>query len=161
MVTFTREMIEKGFEQGLINLILSPYDDGIVCKIGNGTNSNWFYFDGVNAEGYNSVKKYTEDIPHDDIVSEIVTTLNNFHAIDKDEQLFYYYILKPSIAIFIHDTSDNYDYWLSEEMKELIKTNINDLLNGKIISNVYMEGKRKKLYLSSKGHLILENEKEE
>lgn len=161
MVKFTEAMITKGFEQGLINLILSPNGDGIVCKIGRGTVSNWFYFGGVTAEGYNNIEEYKKQIPQETIVQEITRVLNDFQFYDEDEQLFYYYILKDSKAMSIHDISENCDYWISETMKDLIKENINSLLDGEIIYDVYMEGKPKKLFLSSKGQFVLENKKEE
>ena len=77
-VLFTKDLIEKGFKQGLINLILSPNGDGIACKIGNGTVSNWFYFGGLTAEEYDSVEQYQKDIPEETIVQEIIEVLNFF-----------------------------------------------------------------------------------
>ena len=158
MVQFTEAMITKGFEQGMINLIMSPNGGGVVCKIGNGTLSNWFYFGGYIAAICDSVENYKQKIPQDIIVQEIVEVLNDYHNLDEDEQLFYYYVLKDSKAISIHDKSENCDYWVGEAMKKLITENIERLLDGEKISNVCMKGKQKQLYLSSKGQFILENE---
>lgn len=91
---FTKDLIEKGFKQGLINLILSPNGDGVACKIGNGILSNWFYFGGFTAEKCNTVEQFQKKVPQEDIIREITDTLNDFHQVDEDEQLFYYYVLK-------------------------------------------------------------------
>ena len=161
MIQFTEAMIIKGLEQGLVNLILSPHGDGIVCKIGKGTCSNWFYFGGVTAAECNNVEEYKKQVPQATIIKELIRVLNDFHHIDEDEQLFYYYVLKDSKAMSIHDVSEKCDYWISEAMKQLIKDNIDILLDGEIIHNVLMEGKLKQLFLSSMGKLTLKNEQEE
>ena len=121
MIQFTEAMIIKGLEQGLVNLILSPHGDGIVCKIGKGTCSNWFYFGGVTAAECNNVEEYKKQVPQATIIEELIRVLNDFHHIDEDEQLFYYYVLKDSKAMSIHDVSEKCDYWISEAMKQLIK----------------------------------------
>lgn len=89
----TKSMIKAGYTANIIKLIKSPHGDGIACQIGD----NWFYFGGLTAEEYKSVKKYKEDIPEDEIVNEIHEALNDFFK-DKetfeDEYLYYEYYLK-------------------------------------------------------------------
>lgn len=70
----TLEMVRNAFEVGLIRLILSPNGDGIACQIGE----LWFYFGGTTAEEYGSVDAFLQDIPTEDIVSDIFTTLEAF-----------------------------------------------------------------------------------
>lgn len=70
----TLEMVRNAFEVGLIRLILSPNGDGIACKIGE----LWFYFGGTTAEEYDSVAAFLQDIPTEDIVSDIFTVLEAF-----------------------------------------------------------------------------------
>lgn len=94
MVKFTESMIVRGFEQGLINLIISPNGDGVACKIGDGILSNWFYFGGLTAAECNTVEQFQKIVPQEDIIRAITETLNNFYQVDEDEQLFYYYALK-------------------------------------------------------------------
>lgn len=91
---FTKDLIEKGFKQGLINLIMSPNGDGVACKIGNDTLPNWFCFGGLTAEECNTVEQFQKIVPQEDIIQEITETSNDFHQVDEDEQLFYYYVLK-------------------------------------------------------------------
>ena len=42
----SKEMLQRGYDNGVVKLISSPNEDGVVCSIGG----NWFYFDGTMAE---------------------------------------------------------------------------------------------------------------
>ena len=86
----TKYMIECGYNNGLIRLINSPNGDGIACQIGD----NWFYFDGDNAEQYDSVDKYKQDVQKVDIVQNIFDVLSVFMYEFTDEYLYYECYLK-------------------------------------------------------------------
>lgn len=92
-ITITKEMIQKGYNQKLINLISSPHNDGIVCQIGD----NWFYFGGQTAEEYDNVENYKNDIPLSDIINEIYIVLKDFKTEFEDEYLYYYAYLKENL----------------------------------------------------------------
>lgn len=77
----TTDMLTAGYSSGLVNLIPSPYGDGIVCSIGD----NWFYFGGSTAEMYKSVEAYKEDIPEKDIIEEILMALESFRTSGAEE----------------------------------------------------------------------------
>ena len=51
MSKITKDMIKRGYEQGLIKLVIEPnMKSEVVCQIGD----NWFYFGGITAEEKNS-----------------------------------------------------------------------------------------------------------
>lgn len=84
----TREMLKTGYDAGLVNLIISPHDDGVACAIGD----NWFYFGGATAEEFSSVEDYKIAIPVDDIVSEIFSVLDeDFKGSPEFEDEYLYY----------------------------------------------------------------------
>ena len=87
----TLNMIENGYSVGLIKLIESPNDDGVVCKIGD----DWFYFGGLTAEE-NTVEEYKRNVPLEDIINEIFEALEDFRddAIYNDEYLYCEYFLR-------------------------------------------------------------------
>ena len=89
----TRKMVKDGYENGDIQLIKSPHNDGIVCRIGE---SYWFYFGGVTASDYDDVEKYKMDIPKKTILNEIYEVLRDFlHDPGLvDEYRYYEYYLK-------------------------------------------------------------------
>lgn len=89
----TKDMIIRGYNQLLINLILSPHDDGIACQIGD----NWFYFGGSTAEAFDDVCKYKEEINEADIITEIYDVLCEFKTEFADEYLYYYYYLMENL----------------------------------------------------------------
>ena len=95
----TPKEVQAGFESGLIQLIDADgypyYGDGVACKIGFGTLSNWFYFAGLEGEG-TTAEKYMENVPFDDIIREIVDVLDGFQygdEADQDEWLFYRWLI--------------------------------------------------------------------
>lgn len=92
----TREIVVKGYETGLIRLILSPNGDGIACKIGD----NWFFFGGETAEEYNRVEDFIAEIPKDTIIDEIFEVLEAFSEEDDglDEYLYYKYYLEENLG---------------------------------------------------------------
>jgi len=69
-----KEMIRDGLRYGIIKLEQSPNNDGIVCRIGD----NWFYFGGSTAEEYDSVEKFRQDIPQNDIIEDIYSAIQEF-----------------------------------------------------------------------------------
>lgn len=101
----TREMVVKGYETGLIRLILSPNGDGIACKIGD----NWFYFGGQTAEEYNRVEDFVAEIPKDTIIDEIFEVLEAFSEENDglDEHWYYKYYLDEYLY---------YKYYLEENL---------------------------------------------
>jgi hypothetical protein len=90
----TKEMVVKGYNQGLINLITSPIGDGICCSIGD----NWFYFGGSTAEEYNDVTKYEKDMWVEDIINDIYTVLEEFKTENIDEYLYYHSYLSFELS---------------------------------------------------------------
>lgn len=83
----TLDMVKRGYETGIINLIDSPHDDGVVCKIGD----NWFYFGGETAAEM-TAKDYRRDIPLEDIVRSVFQVLEDFRKdgdVFEDEYLYY------------------------------------------------------------------------
>lgn len=93
----TAKEVRAGFESGIINLIDAEeyFGDGVACKIGSGTLSNWFYFAGHEGE-LMTAKEYLQNVPMDDIVNEIVDVLEDFQdgdEFDHDEWLFYRWLI--------------------------------------------------------------------
>lgn len=96
MNTITKDMIKRGYEQGLIKLVTDPnMESGVVCQIWD----NWFYFGGTTAEEM-TVEEYKKAIPEDTIISEIYETLEYFKDTDTfdDEYLLYYYYLLENLS---------------------------------------------------------------
>jgi hypothetical protein len=91
----TKEMVVSGYNQHLINLILSPNGDGIACQIGD----NWFYFDGSTAEEYDNVAEYKEVMLTSDIITNIYNVLCEFKTEFEDEYLYYYYYLIENLKL--------------------------------------------------------------
>lgn len=71
-----QELVALGYEQDIVKLGVQKVNDSsdIICLIGD----EWFYFGGTTAEGYDSVEKFKEDIPVEDILSEICSTLEDY-----------------------------------------------------------------------------------
>lgn len=106
-------LIFLGYMQGLVKLIISPHGDGIVCQIGE----HWFYFDGSNAEQYDSVEEYVKDIPETTIIETIVSVLSEFRNEESmtfmDEYLYYFYYLIENLSrtyIFNSNSSEHLKY---------------------------------------------------
>lgn len=91
----TKDMIKKGMECGAVLLTVDPnLNFGTVCTIGD----SWFYFGGETAEEM-LPEKYQENVPMEDIVDEIYTTLKDF-SFDMDfaeEAEYYEKVLKEKI----------------------------------------------------------------
>jgi hypothetical protein len=83
----TLNMIQKGYERGIIKIVQSPHNDGVVCSIGD----NWFYFGGITAEECKTPEEYTMNVPQEDIVREIFDVLDEFRTLEdfKDEYDYY------------------------------------------------------------------------
>lgn len=89
----TLAMVQAGYKEGHIRLIVSPNGDGIACQIGD----NWFYFGGQTAEEYKDVDSYKNDIPKEDIIKEIHEVLEDFSTELEDEYIYYDYYLRTHI----------------------------------------------------------------
>lgn len=125
MNTITKDMIKRGYEQGLIKLVTDPnMESGVVCQIWD----NWFYFGGTTAEEM-TVEEYKKAIPEDTIISEIYETLEEFKTEFTDEYMLYYSILKEYLAS---------DIKISELIADLTKI-LN--INGDINVEVCVDGK--------------------
>lgn len=93
----SESMIHCGIAKGIVSFITDPnLESGTVCKIGD----NWFYFGGFIAEEM-SPEEFVKAIPEDDIVSEIVSTLNDFmeHEELMDEQKYYNAVLREQLGM--------------------------------------------------------------
>lgn len=86
----TRKMIFDGYYKGLVRLIESPHNDGVVCQIGD----NWFYFGGLTAEECKTVEEYKANVDTKIILDEIYSVLKDFRTEFEDEYLYYEYYLK-------------------------------------------------------------------
>ena len=84
----TLNMIKEGYEKGIVKIIMSPHDDGVVCSIGD----NWFYFGGMTAEECKTTEEYTTNVPQEDIVREIFDVLDDFRIQDEFEDEYHYYM---------------------------------------------------------------------
>ena len=70
----SKEMLQRGYDNGGVKLISSPNEDGVVCSIGG----NWFYFDGTMAEDA-TPESYAKMIPKQMILAEIFAVLQDFY----------------------------------------------------------------------------------
>ena len=79
--------IREGLDLGIVRLITDPnMDEGTVCEIGG----SWFYFGGMTAEEM-TPEEYLENIPQEDIVREIVETLQEFeNELEYSDEWAYY-----------------------------------------------------------------------
>lgn len=82
----TLDMIEKGYDKGIVTVVGSPHEDGAVCRIGK----YWFYFGGQTAEE-STAEEYRKCVPREDIVNEIFTVLDDLKDDPDflDEYLYY------------------------------------------------------------------------
>lgn len=84
----TVNTIAKGLRSGLISLVKNPQQEiGTVCQIGE----YWFYFGGETAEEYDP-KEFQDNVPFDDIVSEIYDTLMAFKEESPINTEYFYYL---------------------------------------------------------------------
>lgn len=92
----TKNMIHMGYTQGVVQLVVSPNNDGIVCQIGDG----WFYFGGCTAEEYASVEAYKRDIATETIIDEIYSVIDEFgrESEFKDEYDYYEAYLRENVV---------------------------------------------------------------
>lgn len=115
----TKEMIAEAYHQGIIKLIESPNNDGIVCLIGE----HWFYFGGQTVEKYDTVEYYEMAIPEETIISEIFETLEEFKRRDvfREEYFYYYFYLLEQLQSEGEKCSSKRKQ--AQEYVELIKKN--------------------------------------
>lgn len=92
----TKNMIHMGYIQGIVQLVISPNDDGVVCQIGDG----WFYFGGHTAAECDSVEEYKHDIPVETIIDEIYSVIDEFgrESDFKDEYDYYEAYLRENVV---------------------------------------------------------------
>ena len=114
----SRDMIERGYKQGIVRLATDTYfvpgvyenaesaaddDVSVVCAIGD----NWFYFGGEKAEN-STVKEYKANIPEDTIITEIhdsILGLAEDWETNGDECEYYYHYLKEHVVPDPKDTA--------------------------------------------------------
>lgn len=82
----TKELLQAGYNHGIVQLIDSPNNDGTVCQIGE----HWFYFGGQTAEEMSAVE-YIKAIPITDIINEIFDVLQEFSKDDGFRVEYEYY----------------------------------------------------------------------
>lgn len=83
----TKQMVENAYDDGVIELDISPNGDGTVCRIGE----YWFYFGGMTAEDYADPREYERDITKETIIEEIFETLDDSLRWDSEDEYWYYY----------------------------------------------------------------------
>lgn len=99
----TREMIEQGYKQGIVQLVDDDWCFGketddedeicdIMCRIGEFT----FFFDEDNAND-TTIKDYLKNVSYDDIINNICETLSDMQEHFEDEYLYYYWYLKENL----------------------------------------------------------------
>lgn len=89
-----KQMIAEGLNKGIVRLINSPHGDGVVCSIGE----YWFYFGGFETASC-AVEEYRNNVPLDNIVNKICSTLNEFSQDEGyyDEYMYYCYFLNEKL----------------------------------------------------------------
>lgn len=89
----TVEQIRDGIAKGVVRFITDPnLESGTVCAIGD----NWFYFGGETAEN-KSPEEYLKHVPIEDIIRDIMNTLEDFRLWERVEDAF--------------DFGDEYNYY--------------------------------------------------
>ncbi len=94
----TKDMVRKAFADKKARIIDSPYEDGVVCWIGDElTTVDLLYFGGKDAEK-STAEEYVKNVPMDDIVDDVFNVLEGFRMdgdeIVADEYSMYEHILK-------------------------------------------------------------------
>lgn len=82
-----KDTIRKAIDKKIIHFEVNPHMKGeTVCFIGD----YWFYFGGQEAEEM-TPEEYMKNVPMDDIVNEVYTTLESFRedTFSKDEYEYY------------------------------------------------------------------------
>lgn len=95
MEVITKELILKGIQCGVIELITDPnMESGTVAKIGE----YWFYFGGITAEE-ESPEEYRKHVPDEDIARKILEALEGIRDDLGDDAEYGYYasVLRESI----------------------------------------------------------------
>lgn len=88
----TRDMIEKGFDQGLVYIGWPNSENTVVCFIG----SYWFYFGGETAENI-TPSKFLEITEMEDNINNILDVLKDFRDINPDEYFYYFHYLNENL----------------------------------------------------------------
>lgn len=94
-VVITLNMIKAGYDAGVVKLIESPHNDGVVCGIGE----HWFYFGGLTGEEHHTVQEYKQNVSKEVITKEIFEVLEEFEKSGEaflDEYLYYEAFLREN-----------------------------------------------------------------
>ena len=84
----TEQMVRDGISSGTVEFVTDPnMGFGTVCKIGD----FWFYFGGIEAESMEP-KEYLKVTPIDDIIREIMDTLQSFIEDEESNDEYNYYL---------------------------------------------------------------------
>lgn len=102
MKKITYEMLKKGWDADVVRLSVdpcSPDGKGTVAQIGERHAENYFFFGGETAEDM-TPEEYKKNVPEEDILKEILATLDDFNETEgfEDEYELYYLYLKEVAA---------------------------------------------------------------
>lgn len=78
----TQDMIKKAYTNGIIQLIESPEDAGVVCEIGD----SFIYFLEDDNEFYDTVEECKENVSEEDIIRMIYETLCDIYEDGEDDE---------------------------------------------------------------------------
>lgn len=93
----TKEMIQEGYNRGIVQLIDSPHSDGTVCQIGE----HWFYFGGLAAEERTS-EEYRKEVPEATIIEKIYEALNDLVSDGFEDEYSYYVCILQEHKKLVH-----------------------------------------------------------
>lgn len=127
----TKEILTRGYKDGVVKLEESPNEDGVVCRIGE----YWFYFGGSEAEECMTVEEYNASIPTETIIDEIYQVLDDFAnccEIYGDEYNYYEAYLNEHLKTKSKDKYRRIIDLTDEEIRFII----NDIFDPKVIENI-------------------------
>lgn len=142
MIKISKDMIQKGFDEGVVKLIKCPLEDSIVCEIGD----SWFYFGGPEEEKYNNVDEYMKNISEDVVIADIFNALEDFQRSGEelfDEYKYYYYYLVENGIKDVENTQNVFSnlYYLKQHI--LMLQNIKNDESYKYINSLWNKFKDK------------------
>lgn len=89
----TKEDVKRGYENGAVSFCKDHWNDDVVCQIGFGICSNWFYFGGEDAED-TTPTQFLDEVGVDNALEWVTNALNDsIKEIDEDEYAFYEAVL--------------------------------------------------------------------
>lgn len=124
----TKEMLETGYDRGIVKLIISPNDDGVVCQIGE----YWFYFSSPIGCDVESVEEYLSAVTKEEMIDEIYDSLDEFQYMPEmmNEYAYYEACLRDPLCV---DSEEQCDCIT----KEMIETGYNRGVVRLIMNPVY------------------------